>query len=72
MSTQKELDLEVADRLENFVTSLSERYSMVKEFKDNLDEVEYLNIVSALRYAIATLRSTNYEVSIQNKDNNAN
>ena len=52
MPTQKDLDLEVADRLENFVTKLSER----DVNNINIDETEYNNLISALRYAIASLR----------------
>lgn len=61
MPTQKDLDLEVADRLENFVTKLSKRYEVYNALKDvnniNVDETEYSNLISALRYAIASLRS---------------
>lgn len=57
MPTQKELDLEVADRLEDFTSNLS----TLADIRGKMSEVEYLNIVSALRYAIATLRSTKYE-----------
>ena len=61
MTTQKDLDLEMADKLENFVTKLSERYEVYKALKDvnsiDVDETEYNNLISALRYAIASLRS---------------
>ena len=57
MPTQKELDLEIADRLEDFTSNLS----TLADIRGKMSEVEYLNIVSALRYAIATLRSTHNE-----------
>ena len=51
--TQKDLDLEVADRLDDFASNLSRN----ADIRGKMDELEYLNIVSALRYAIASLRT---------------
>jgi len=53
MPTQKDLDLEVADKLDDFTSNLS-RYA---DIRGKMDELEYMNLVSALRYAIASLRS---------------
>ena len=50
--TQKDLDLETANRLEDFTNNLSKH----ADIRGTMDEMEYLNIVSALRYAIAILR----------------
>ena len=51
--TQKDLDREVADRLDDFASNLSRN----ADIRGKMDEVEYLNVISALRYAIATLRT---------------
>ena len=53
--TQKDLDLEVADRLDDFASNLLRN----ADIRGKMDELEYLNIVSALRYAIASLRTEN-------------
>ena len=45
--TKKKLDLEVADRLDDYVSKLE---------RGKMSVVEYSNLVSALRYAISTLR----------------
>lgn len=58
MSTQKELDLEVADRIEDLVSTLAQGYGISKSV---LSTTEYLNLTSALRYAISTLRSMKYD-----------
>ena len=52
---QKDLDLEVANRLEDFTNNLS----TLADIRGKLNEVEYANLVSALRYAIASLRTEN-------------
>lgn len=54
MPTQKELDLEVADRLEDLVTTLAQGYSVSRR---NMGQTEWLNLVSTIRYAIGALRS---------------
>lgn len=51
--TQKSLDLEVADRLDYYASKLSGGTD-IKEGR--LSYEEYLNILSALRYAISRLR----------------
>ena len=51
--TQKELDLEVADRLDDYVSKLEKGY---KKANSKMSVAEYCNLVSALRYAISTLR----------------
>ena len=53
--TQKDLDLETADRLENFTNNLSKH----ADIRGTMSEMDYLNIVCALRYAIAHLRTGN-------------
>ena len=53
--TQKELDLEVADRIEDLISTLVQGYSISKSVLSN---TEYINLTSALRYAVSTLRST--------------
>ena len=54
MITQKQLDLEVADRLENFANNLSHSADISQ---GRMDYIEYCNLLSALRYAVAMLRS---------------
>lgn len=51
--TQKKLDLEVADRLDNYVSKLEQSDEIAS---GKMSVAEYSNLVSALRYAIATLR----------------
>lgn len=51
--TQRDLDLETADRLEDFTNNLSKH----ADIRGILSEMDYLNIVCALRYAIASLRT---------------
>lgn len=58
MPTQKELDLEVADRIEDLVSTLAQGYSISKRV---LSASEYCNLTSALRYAVSTLRSMKYD-----------
>ena len=53
--TQKDLDKEMADRLDDFASNLSRN----ADIRGKMDEVEYLNILTALRYAIASLRTEN-------------
>lgn len=54
MPTQKELDLEVADRIEDLICTLSEGYGISK---GKLSAAEFANLTSTLRYAVAKLRS---------------
>lgn len=61
--TQKDLDLEVADRLDDFASKLSPIYLSEENFSEHVvlyyvgNETECFNIISALRYAIASLRT---------------
>lgn len=50
--TQKELDLEVANILEDFVCNLSEN----ADIRGKMDYVTLINLKAKLRYAIASLR----------------
>ena len=50
--TRKELDLEMANRLEGLAFNLSKN----ADIRGKMDEVQYQNIIVALRYAIASLR----------------
>ena len=55
MVTQKELDLEVADRLDDFASNLSKN----ADIRGKMNDMEYYNIITALRYAVASLRTEN-------------
>ena len=55
---QKEFDLEIADRLENFANNLSHSADISQ---GRMDYMEYCNLQSALRYAIAVLRTRGEE-----------
>ena len=50
--TQRDLDLETADRLEDFTNNLSKH----ADIRGTMSEMDYLNICIALRYAIEHLR----------------
>lgn len=52
--TQKEADLEIANRLENYADKLVQDFDITE---GKMTYIEYCNLLSALRYAIATLRS---------------
>ena len=54
MTTQKELDLEVADRLDDLISPLAQGYSISRR---SMSHAEWLNLVSTIRYAIGALRS---------------
>ena len=63
--TQKDLDLEVADRLDTLASKLSLLYPKEGTEKVILycesTDTEYLNFISALRYAVSSLRTENKE-----------